>query len=336
MPARCRTSDAQPPPALIQVDLDAVWAVREVYGLSTSEPDRKTDPVYHDALPAFLDLFEEYGVRATFFAVGMDAEDEGKAARLRQAVEAGHEVANHSYTHQIGLGALPSDDIDAEISQAQQCLERATGTTPVGFRSPGYDASPAVLQAVGRAGLLYDASMLPTYLGPALRAVSRKLSQHGKAGGGRGHYGQGSWRAPRHPYFADPDRPWKPAVENGIPELPVSVTRRFRAPFHASVGMVLGTTWTARTLRAFRREGTPLIYLLHGVDLCSPRSLTDLAKGRLGRRLFGRGIEEKRSFVRTVLEYVSKEFEPSRSVDYIHANMPVCCSVGRAGMPQAG
>lgn len=46
---------------------------------------------------AILDVLDEYGIKATFFAVGINVEN--YTAALRQVVERGHEIANHTYTH---------------------------------------------------------------------------------------------------------------------------------------------------------------------------------------------------------------------------------------------
>ncbi len=45
-----------------------------------------------------------------------------------------------------------------------------TGKKPIGFRGPGYSLSETVLRVLFRHGYLYDASTLPTFLGPLARA----------------------------------------------------------------------------------------------------------------------------------------------------------------------
>ncbi len=44
-----------------------------------------------------LDILDEYGIKATFFVVGINAENYGES--LQQIIERGHEIGNHTYTH---------------------------------------------------------------------------------------------------------------------------------------------------------------------------------------------------------------------------------------------
>ncbi len=53
---------------------------------------------------------------------------------------------------------------------AEAAIDAATGQRPVGFRGPGYSWSPTLLEVLVDRGYLYDASTLPTYLGPLARA----------------------------------------------------------------------------------------------------------------------------------------------------------------------
>ncbi len=44
-----------------------------------------------------LDILDEYNIKATFFVVGINAEN--YTAALQEIVSRGHEIANHTYTH---------------------------------------------------------------------------------------------------------------------------------------------------------------------------------------------------------------------------------------------
>ena len=58
-----------------------------------------------------------------------------------------------------------------------------TGQKPIGFRGPGYSLSLSVLRVLTRRGYQYDASTLPTFLGPLARAyyfMTTKLSPEEK------------------------------------------------------------------------------------------------------------------------------------------------------------
>jgi peptidoglycan/xylan/chitin deacetylase (PgdA/CDA1 family) len=102
-----------------------------------------------DALPRLVRLCDDLGVSATMFCIGRLVEaDPGP---YRAAAEAGHEIANHTWSHPDNPVLNPDRefwDLDAdamadEIGRAQDMLERATGQRPCGFRSPHFkDAFP--------------------------------------------------------------------------------------------------------------------------------------------------------------------------------------------------
>jgi peptidoglycan/xylan/chitin deacetylase (PgdA/CDA1 family) len=74
--------------ACVSVDLDSLVHYCRLYGL----PENELSPearrlVYREAVGRYLDLFEETGARATFFAVGEELSDLPSAAALRAAVE---------------------------------------------------------------------------------------------------------------------------------------------------------------------------------------------------------------------------------------------------------
>ena len=333
------------PQAFIHLDLDGLWAVKSVYGIPVEEADFKSDPLFTLGLSRFLELFERAGIRATLFVVGRDCEAQAKRALLRRAAESGHELANHSYSHVIGLGHMPPGPLAQEIARASDAIEGVAGARPVGFRAPGFDSSPAVLQGAARAGFLYDASLLPTRAGPLLRRAAEHLRTRRTAGNDSydtdqqdhsrihagasadapardpalgGHYGAGPlWRAPRHPYIADTRAPWRVLTGDstpgdapaGILEVPAAVTRRLRLPVHATVAMAAGWPWTRRALLALARESGPMAYVFHPLDLAGGEELRGLPGGWLARRVFASPLARKRAYVESVLGLLTERFD---------------------------
>lgn len=186
------------PLGFITVDLDGLWALRKCYG----QPRRDSfvrDPIWEDGVPWLLDTFERLGIRATFLVVARDLEVDSKRDLAREILRRGHEIANHSLAHRIGLTRLPMGELMEDLRASQQMFEEALDMRPVGFRSPGYDVDARLLRAARRAGFLYDSSLLPTWWGPLFRAadwwVARRINL-GKRQFGRFRYG---W-APLRPY----------------------------------------------------------------------------------------------------------------------------------------
>ena len=81
----------------------------------------------------FLDLFEQYGIRATFCTIGNLVNTQKDA--LARAVEMGCEVVGHSWDHK-NLAKLDADDVRRQITDTSNAIEAVTGTTVQMFRPP--------------------------------------------------------------------------------------------------------------------------------------------------------------------------------------------------------
>lgn len=104
-----------------------------------------------------LDLLAQYDAKATFFVIGDRIE--GNEAVLRRAVQEGHEIGNHSWSHQP-LGDLwdettrvasvnpkyaAAEAILSEIIPTQEKVKNTVGVTPRYFRPP-YLSNGGLLQ----------------------------------------------------------------------------------------------------------------------------------------------------------------------------------------------
>lgn len=103
--------------------------------------------------PAVLDLFDRYGVKATFFVKGVLAEK--CPDMIEEMLRRGHTVANHSYTHPSAtFWCLPPARIDEQIERCNAALDAITGERPTLFRAPVGTKNPAVHPALTRRGML--------------------------------------------------------------------------------------------------------------------------------------------------------------------------------------
>jgi peptidoglycan/xylan/chitin deacetylase (PgdA/CDA1 family) len=123
------TNATRRPPALtIQVDVDTLRNLFVFYGLG--DPGRPAeDPIYRLALPRFADLFEAVGVRATFFVIGHDLADPANREVVRRLHAAGHEIANHTQTHDYDFGRRARARKRDEIARAGEAIAEAMATT---------------------------------------------------------------------------------------------------------------------------------------------------------------------------------------------------------------
>lgn len=99
--------------------------------------------------PRLLAYLRQYRVKATFFMVGTQVETFPELARA--IVAAGHEPANHTYSHP-NLEGLGPVGVQQELLRCEIALRRATGKTPVLFRPPGGRYNGAVRTAIGEIG----------------------------------------------------------------------------------------------------------------------------------------------------------------------------------------
>ncbi|MCC5874879.1 MAG: polysaccharide deacetylase family protein [Candidatus Sumerlaeia bacterium] len=309
------------PKGFLQVDVDGLWAVRACYGRHEGT-SFQTDPCWEEGIPRLLEIFNDSSVPASFFIVGRDLELKTKRHIARQLLQDGHELANHSYTHLIGLTARPLGVIHREIRKTDRAL-RKIGATPVGFRSPGYDIDGRVLRAVRQIGYLYDASILPTPWVPLLRVadawLARKLPE-GKRQFGRWVYA----RAPRQPYFPLRYRIRKPAkdpLEQRLVEIPVGVTPGLRLPLTASALLGCSRQQLRQLFERLARKDRLVLLLLHAIDGtdCSKPIVFDNRRPRLaGFHLDG---EEKEKRLRRIVEEFARAFEIVRADDHARAMM---------------
>jgi peptidoglycan/xylan/chitin deacetylase (PgdA/CDA1 family) len=102
-----------------------------------------------DDTTELLDLFDAHSVKATFFIKGTLAEQHPE--RVREMLERGHSVANHTQTHPSGsFWCLLPGRIASEIDDCNRVLERITGHAPRWFRAPVGMKNPFVHPALAR------------------------------------------------------------------------------------------------------------------------------------------------------------------------------------------
>lgn len=118
-----------------------------------------------------LDLLSEHNARATFFVLG--ANIAGGERDLRRAVEEGHELGLHGWSHRR-LPELSASEIQAEMNDTQAEIERITGAVPRLWRPPYFKADKHVRRALAVTELIeVDCSIAPEdYHWPAERTAA--------------------------------------------------------------------------------------------------------------------------------------------------------------------
>jgi polysaccharide deacetylase family protein (PEP-CTERM system associated) len=194
-----------------------------------------------------LTLFDEAGIKATFFVLGWVGERFPQL--VRQIAAGGHEIASHSYAHRLAYELTPTE-FREDLRRAKSVLENACGLPVLGYRAPSYSVtrqSMWVLDILVEEGYLYDASIYPII-----------------------HDRYGIPDAPRHRH--------RIARESGeIWELPGSTVRHLGQNLPIGGGgyfRLLPYAWTRRGIRRVNgRERKPVIFYVHPweIDPDQPR-----------------------------------------------------------------
>ena len=264
--------------ASISLDLDNLWSYMKTHGTEGWE----LRPSYYDKFtPHMLDVLDKQGIKVTFFIVGVDADEENNHAALKSIANAGHEFGNHSYEHEPWLHLYSDEQLEDEIVRTDQAIERVTGQRTVGFRGPGYSWSPKLLEILVRHGHAFDASTLPTYIGPLARMYyfwTADLSKEERKQR-KGLFGQFSdGLRPLKPYF------WGLEGEERILEIPVTTIPIIKIPFHFSYLLYLAG-FSETLMMAYLRVAiwmckltrTEPSFLLHPLDVIGADQVEELA-----------------------------------------------------------
>jgi peptidoglycan-N-acetylglucosamine deacetylase len=319
------------PLASLSLDLDNKWSYLKTHG------DRGWEeyPSYLDVVvPRFLELLRGLKLRITVFVVGQDAALEKNRSALASIGAAGHEIGNHSFHHEPWLHLYSDEQLDAELSAAEEAILEATGVRTTGFRGPGFSISPATIARLAHRGYQYDASTLPTFLGPLARLYYFRTAQLDPEEAQRRVRLFGRWRdglQPIRPYF------WQLAASatdsrfqgGRLLEIPVTTMPVFRVPFHLSYLLYLrqfspSLAWSywrlAMGMCRLRRVAPSL--LLHPLDFLTAVDEPDLAFFPAMRI----GGAEKLDFVERILADYARRYQVVPIGEYV-------ASIAAAGRP---
>jgi polysaccharide deacetylase family protein (PEP-CTERM system associated) len=150
-------SEPGPRELLLSVDFED-WhqLVRRRLGVAEWE---QPGPALERQTDALLDLFDELGVRATFFVLGLAARAHPQL--VRRVAERGHEIACHGDRH-TPVHAQTPGEFAADLRQAQTTIAELTGQIPLGYRAPAFSitrgAAAWAYEVLAGEGFAYDAS----------------------------------------------------------------------------------------------------------------------------------------------------------------------------------
>ncbi len=266
------------PTASLSLDLDNLWSYKKIHG----GDDWKDFPSYLDRfVPFVLDILDELGLKITFFIVGQDAALSKNEKAIKMISDRGHEIGNHSFNHESWLHLYSKKELEFEILETEKYLLQITGQKTVGFRGPGFSWSMDLFEVLFENGYKFDASILPTWIGPFARKyyfMTADLTPEEK-----------EIRKLLFGRFRDGFRQVKPYywnLQNGnkLLEIPVTTFPAFRIPFHLSYLLFISNISPALMKLYFN---TALLnckiakvqpsFLLHPLDLIGGDMVEELA-----------------------------------------------------------
>jgi peptidoglycan-N-acetylglucosamine deacetylase len=293
------------PIASLSLDADNQWSYMKIHG----DDGWDSFPSYLDVLaPRALEVLARHQLRLTFFVVGQDAALPENRDALGSLSAAGHEIGNHSFRHEPWLHRYSETELDEELDRAEDAIESATGVHTDGFRGPGYSLSETTLRVLLRRGYAYDASTLPTYIGPLARAYyfrTAKLTAEQRA---ERELLYGTWSDGRRAV-----RPYRWVIDDRtLLELPVTTLPGFKVPIHVSYLLMLSAyspiaarAYFETALRVCRAAGVGPSILMHPLDVISGDDVKALA--------FFPGMqisaEEKLARVDSYLDVLTRHFD---------------------------
>jgi len=98
-----------------------------------------------------LELLEQYNAKATFFCVGKHIEKYPNI--VKEIIEKGHEIGNHSYSHSNNYGFLSTKKVVLDLKKTQQLIKVQTGKKNTIFRPPFGVTNPNIAKAIKQLNL---------------------------------------------------------------------------------------------------------------------------------------------------------------------------------------
>lgn len=131
-------------------------AMRDAFSVESPQTDR----VVH-LTEKILSLLHQHDVKATFFLLGVVAEEFPDL--VKKISNEGHELGVHGYNH-LQFFRMNREEAFRELDRAKKLIEDISGKEVYGHRAPAFSITPETkwgLDVIAEAGFEYDSSIMP-------------------------------------------------------------------------------------------------------------------------------------------------------------------------------
>ena len=297
----------------ITIDLDPVYHYVRSRGWKLKNGSNY-NVVYEDAICRYQKIFNNLGIKATFFVVGEDLLNSYNVGVVKELHEDQHEIANHTMNHLQSFEMLDFKKKNYQIMKSHEKIHEAVGHEPKGFRAPGWNIDQKTINILKDNNYLYDTSILPSYFNYPLKFYNKILNWNNNFP----IFGK-SLRIPfgkRTPYKTL-DTNYLKAGDNGIWEVPVSTSPTIRLPLIGAMLFKLGITKFKKLLPKPNRM--PYFNMvLHGLDLVDKNLVND--DRLMVKPGYGLTIEEKEKAITRLISFLSPHYQFSTINNFINNN----------------
>ena len=193
--------------AVLSFDVDAESAILAVGRRYADHAMAMTHQAFGPrvGVPRILALLAEYQLPATFFIPGLTAERYPQT--VADVLEAGHEVAHHSWSHRSAVD-LDAAGERADFERALKTLQ-ALGVEVKGHRAAMWEASWRTADLVAEYGLAYDSSLMDSDAPYVLETAAGRSRSCRRSGGWTTGSSTRSCPAPRSAIRSAPRSWWR-------------------------------------------------------------------------------------------------------------------------------
>jgi peptidoglycan/xylan/chitin deacetylase (PgdA/CDA1 family) len=278
------------------------------FGQALGFPPGYRDRSFFQVADRFFELASELGIHYTIFVIGKVLEKGENRLAVAVWARAGHEIANHSWSHRPDFGSLTGQPLRDEVCRAHDIIGEVVGRAPSGFVAPGWARSKELIGVLTELGYRYDASLFPSWvMVPALAklSLSHRFNHIGRRIWRRSDYLD--WlRGPREAFDCRQSR----RVDDGamskqrlppLREIPIPTARGRVACWH-TLSFFLGWERHRRLIRSCLDRVESFHYVVHPADLMSPEDLPEARDCGLERSNVP--LKEKKAYLQRALSEI--------------------------------